>query len=68
MDATIRESFRFYTAIPSGVAHTATNATKIMGYDIPQVTEIFSNNLHKRMDSVVIYQLLKIYFDLKRVP
>lgn len=37
IEATIRESMRYDTLVPSGLPHTATADTKFMGYDIPKV-------------------------------
>lgn len=38
VEATIRESLRHETLVPSGLPHTATADTQFMGYDIPKVS------------------------------
>ncbi|XP_031625482.1 probable cytochrome P450 304a1 [Contarinia nasturtii] len=43
VEATIRESLRHETLIPSGLPHTAMADTKFRGYDIPKGTIVFSS-------------------------
>lgn len=37
VEATIRESFRHETLLPSSVPHFSTNDSKFLGYDVPKV-------------------------------
>ncbi|XP_055307164.1 probable cytochrome P450 304a1, partial [Sitodiplosis mosellana] len=43
IEATIRESLRHETLVPSGLPHTAIADTTFMGYDIPKGTIVFSS-------------------------
>lgn len=43
VEATLRETMRHMTLVPSGLPHVATKDTKLMNYDVPKGTIVFSS-------------------------